>query len=131
MWLMVLFVKGGGVEQILFRRCPCISRANPNENLAIMNSQGQLKFSRYQFLIIAFLSFIQFTVILDFMVIAPLGAMLMDIRHMSPAHFGWHAPFLLIAPSVSVSGSQSFAGCVRSTCTCRQPQNRDIPRSNI
>ncbi|HMK38298.1 MAG TPA: MFS transporter, partial [Bacteroidota bacterium] len=50
---------------------------------------NELKFSRYQVLIIAFLSFIQFTVILDFMVIAPLGAMLIDILHMTPTQFGW------------------------------------------
>ena len=46
-------------------------------------------FTSYQVFIIAVLAFIQFTVILDFMVIAPLGAMLMGILGITPAQFGW------------------------------------------
>lgn len=46
-------------------------------------------FTKYQIFIIALLSFIQFTVILDFMVIAPLGAMLLEIMDLSPPQFGW------------------------------------------
>jgi len=45
-------------------------------------------FTRYQIFIIAVLSFIQFTVILDFIIIAPLGAMLMNIMNVTPAQFG-------------------------------------------
>lgn len=45
-------------------------------------------FSRYQIFIIAVLAFIQFTVILDFIIIAPLGALLMDILSITPGQFG-------------------------------------------
>ncbi|KAB2921847.1 MAG: MFS transporter [Bacteroidetes bacterium] len=45
-------------------------------------------FSRYQIFIVAMLAFIQFTVILDFMVIAPLGPLLMEIMEITPAQFG-------------------------------------------
>lgn len=45
-------------------------------------------FTRYQIFIIAVLAFIQFTVILDFIIIAPLGALLMKIMNVTPAQFG-------------------------------------------
>lgn len=47
------------------------------------------QFSRYQIFIVVILAFIHFTVILDFMVIAPLGPLLMSLLEMSPAQFGW------------------------------------------
>ena len=45
-------------------------------------------FSRYQTFVIAVLAFLQFTIILDFMIISPLGAMMMPVLHMSPQQFG-------------------------------------------
>lgn len=45
-------------------------------------------FTRYQVFIIAVLSFLQFTIILDFMVLSPLGALLMEQLSISPAQFG-------------------------------------------
>ena len=45
-------------------------------------------FTRYQIFVIAVLAFIQFTVILDFIIIAPLGALLMKIMDVTPAQFG-------------------------------------------
>lgn len=45
-------------------------------------------FTSYQVFIIAILAFLQFTVILDFMVISPLGAMLMDQLDISTSRFG-------------------------------------------
>lgn len=45
-------------------------------------------FTRYQKFIIAVLGFIQFTVILDFIIIAPLGALLMKNMGVTPAQFG-------------------------------------------
>jgi len=38
--------------------------------------------------VIALLAFLQFTIILDFMIISPLGAMLMPTLHITPAQFG-------------------------------------------
>jgi predicted MFS family arabinose efflux permease len=45
-------------------------------------------FTRYQVFIIAILSILQFTVILDFMVLSPLGAMLLPTLHITTAQFG-------------------------------------------
>jgi len=46
------------------------------------------KFSGYQKVVIAILAFLQFTVILDFMIISPLGAIVMPTLHISPQQFG-------------------------------------------
>jgi predicted MFS family arabinose efflux permease len=55
-----------------------------------MNQQKRKTvFSRYEAFIIIIISLLQFTVILDFMVMAPLGALLLRILHISPGHFGW------------------------------------------
>ncbi len=45
-------------------------------------------FSKYQVFIIAILAILQFTVILDFMVLSPLGAILMDELKISTSQFG-------------------------------------------
>jgi predicted MFS family arabinose efflux permease len=45
-------------------------------------------FTRYQVFIIAILSFLQFTIILDFMVLSPLGALLMEQLSITPGQFG-------------------------------------------
>lgn len=44
--------------------------------------------SRYQRLVVALLAFLQFTVILDFMVLSPLGAMMMPALKITPFQFG-------------------------------------------
>lgn len=46
-------------------------------------------FTRYQVFMIAILAFIQFTVILDFMVLSPLGAILIPELNITTAQFGW------------------------------------------
>ncbi|WP_341226619.1 MFS transporter [uncultured Arcticibacterium sp.] len=46
-------------------------------------------FTRYQVFMIAILAFIQFTVILDFMVLSPLGAILIPEMSITTAQFGW------------------------------------------
>lgn len=45
-------------------------------------------FTRYQVFMIALISILQFTVILDFMVMAPLGATLIRTLHITPSRFG-------------------------------------------
>ncbi len=47
-----------------------------------------LKFTPYQKFVVALLAFLQFTIILDFMIISPLGAILMPELHITPAQFG-------------------------------------------
>ena len=44
--------------------------------------------SSYQRWVVALLAFLQFTLILDFMIIAPLGAMLMPVLKITPGQFG-------------------------------------------
>ena len=50
--------------------------------------RARLAFSRYQKFVIAVLAFLQFTIILDFMIISPLGAMMMPTLHITPQQFG-------------------------------------------
>src|SRR3954466_1260032 len=45
-------------------------------------------FTRYQVFVIAVLAFLQFTIILDFMIISPLGAMMMPTLSITPQQFG-------------------------------------------
>lgn len=45
-------------------------------------------FSRYQKQVVAILAFLQFTIILDFMILSPLGAILMPQLHITPSQFG-------------------------------------------
>src|SRR5258706_2340970 len=51
-------------------------------------SRPRAGFSRYQKFVVAVLAFLQFTIILDFMIISPLGAMMMPTLHISPQQFG-------------------------------------------
>ena len=46
-------------------------------------------FTRYQVFMIAIMSLLQFTIILDFMVLSPLGAILMPTLHITTSQFGW------------------------------------------
>jgi predicted MFS family arabinose efflux permease len=45
-------------------------------------------FSRYQSLLVALLALVQFTIIIDFMIMSPLGAVMMPALNISPAQFG-------------------------------------------
>src|ERR1700712_2945777 len=47
-----------------------------------------LTFSRYQKLVVGMLAFLQFAVILDFMLMSPLGAVIMPTLHIDPKQFG-------------------------------------------
>ncbi len=51
-------------------------------------SERQRGFSRYQVLLIALLAFTQFTIILDFIIMSPLGAILMPALDITAAQFG-------------------------------------------
>jgi predicted MFS family arabinose efflux permease len=53
-----------------------------------MTSERPPSLSGYQRLVIAVLAFLQFTIILDFMVLAPLGAMIMPALEASASQFG-------------------------------------------
>jgi predicted MFS family arabinose efflux permease len=51
-------------------------------------ASAPVKFTRYQIAVVAILAFLQFTVVLDFMILSPLGAMLMHDLAVVPAQFG-------------------------------------------
>ena len=48
----------------------------------------KMSFSRYQILVVIILALTQFTVVLDFMIMSPLGDMLMKSMRLSPSEFG-------------------------------------------
>ena len=47
-----------------------------------------MAFSGYQKFVVAVLAFLQFTIILDFMIVSPLGAIVMPTLHITPRQFG-------------------------------------------
>ncbi len=49
---------------------------------------GKIPFTGYQKLVVAILAFLQFTIILDFMVLSPLGALVMPALKIGPQQFG-------------------------------------------
>lgn len=49
----------------------------------------KLSFTPYQKLVVAILALLQFTIILDFMVLSPLGTILIKELSITPARFGW------------------------------------------
>jgi predicted MFS family arabinose efflux permease len=55
---------------------------------AVARAPAPVKLTRYQIAVVAILAFLQFTVVLDFMILSPLGAMLMRDLAVSPAQFG-------------------------------------------
>lgn len=67
------------------------------------------KFTRYQVFVIALLAFLQFTIILDFMILAPLGAILMDDLSIPPSHFGWAVSAYAFSAGVSGLLAAGFA----------------------
>jgi predicted MFS family arabinose efflux permease len=48
----------------------------------------RLKFSGYQTFVVALLAFLQFSIVLDFMIISPLGAIIMPDLNIGPQRFG-------------------------------------------
>lgn len=51
-------------------------------------SVAKVSFTKYQKFVIALLAFLQFTIILDFMILSPLGAVLMPALNISTSQFG-------------------------------------------
>lgn len=58
-------------------------------------------FTPYQVFIIILLTFLQFTIILDFMVLSPLGDYLMKELHLTPEQFGWVVSSYAISAGIS------------------------------
>ncbi|MBO9201130.1 MULTISPECIES: MFS transporter [Niastella] len=66
-------------------------------------------FSGYEVFVIAILAFLQFTVILDFMVMSPLGAILMPQLKISPSQFGWAVSVYAFSACISGMLAAGFA----------------------
>ena len=70
---------------------------------------ARIKFSRYEKVVIAILGFLQFTVILDFMIISPLGAIVMPSLRISPQQFGFAVSSYAFSAGVSGFLAAGFA----------------------
>src|SRR6185437_15887443 len=66
-------------------------------------------FSRYQTFVIAIIAILQFTVILDFIIFAPLGAQMMRVLNLSPSHFGWVVSAYAFSAGISGILAAGFA----------------------
>lgn len=66
-------------------------------------------FSRYQSFVIAIIAILQFTVILDFIIMAPMGAQMMRVLNMSPSHFGWVVSAYAFSAGISGILAAGFA----------------------
>ena len=66
-------------------------------------------FTRYQIFLIAIIALLQFTVVLDFMVMAPLGAQLIRVLHIDPSHFGWVVSAYAFSAGISGIAAAGFA----------------------
>jgi predicted MFS family arabinose efflux permease len=66
-------------------------------------------FSRYQKVVVGMLAFLQFAVILDFMLMAPLGALIMPSLSVTPAQFGTVVSAYAFAAGISGLLTAGFA----------------------
>src|ERR1700683_2011008 len=69
----------------------------------------RIKFSRYEKVVIGILGFLQFPLILDFMIISPLGAIVMPSLHISPQQFGFAVSSYAFSAGVSGFFAAGFA----------------------
>jgi predicted MFS family arabinose efflux permease len=85
---------------------------NPNQTTPTQpsTSAAELKpFTSYQVFIIAILALLQFTIILDFMIISPLGDLLMKKLDLVPSQFGSIVSVYAISAGVSGILAAGFA----------------------
>lgn len=66
-------------------------------------------FTRYQVFLIVVLAFMQFAVIMDFMVMSPLGAIVMPLLHISPRQFGYTVGGYALAAGIAGILTAGFA----------------------
>ena len=78
-----------------------------------MNQQQQSNakpsFTPYQTLVVAILALLQFTIILDFMVLSPLGTILIKDLNISPTKFGWVVSAYAFSAGISGVLAAGFA----------------------
>ena len=66
-------------------------------------------FTRYQKIVLAILVFLQFTIILDFMILSPLGAILMPALNVSTTQFGMVVSAYAVSAALSGFLTAGFA----------------------
>jgi predicted MFS family arabinose efflux permease len=66
-------------------------------------------FSRYQSFLVALLAFVQFTIILDFIIMSPLGAILMPALNITAAQFGFAVSAYAFSAGISGVLAAGFA----------------------
>lgn len=76
---------------------------------ATTTAKPALAFTGYQMFVLGVLAFLQFTIILDFMIISPLGAMMMPTLGISPQQFGWAVSSYAFSAGVSGFLAAGFA----------------------
>src|SRR6202171_4767234 len=67
-------------------------------------------FSRYQSILVALLALVQFTIIIDFMIMSPLGAIIMPALNISAAQFGVAVSAYAFSAGISGILAVGFAG---------------------
>ena len=76
---------------------------------AAPTSNPKKTFTKYQSLLIAIIALLQFTVILDFIILAPLGAQMMRVLNLTPSHFGWVVSAYAFSAAISGILAAGFA----------------------
>jgi predicted MFS family arabinose efflux permease len=78
---------------------------------AITNTRPPIKLtlSSYQKFVVGILAFLQFTIILDFLIISPLGAIVMPALHISTHEFGWAVSSYAFSATISGIAAAGFA----------------------
>jgi predicted MFS family arabinose efflux permease len=66
-------------------------------------------FSSYQKFVVAILAFLQFTIVLDFMLLSPLGALVIPALNITPSQFGWVVSVYAFSAGVSGLLTAGFA----------------------
>lgn len=74
-----------------------------------MKNQIESKFTRYQVIIALLIALIQFSVVLDFMVLSPLGTFVMDDMKLQPEQFGVVVAAYAISAFISALLTAGFA----------------------
>src|SRR5262245_7196653 len=72
-------------------------------------SQTEGGFTSYQKLVVALMAFLQFSIILDFMVMSPLGVMLMPALQITPSQFGLAVSVYAFSAGMSAILAAGFA----------------------
>ena len=77
--------------------------------LAVAEAKKATAFTQYQVFVVAILALLQFSIVLDFMIISPLGDILMKSLHLTPSQFGSVVSAYAISAGVSGLLTAGFA----------------------